>query len=180
MKILPYVYVCIHKETGKFYIGSRLSNKIPAHDDLGKVYKTSSKYVKPIFDKFYYYVLAEFFHADDAWKFEQKLISENKNNPKIINISHFSEGSLCFHTVGRKRTQEEKDKISKNKKGKKRKPFTRRKKPRELKWFMCQKCGKLWSVSLVVGYNGAGLIRRFCSYVCSNRYRRTLVGKTYK
>jgi len=35
-KILPYVYLCTHKENGTFYIGSRTSNKLnlPSHKDM--------------------------------------------------------------------------------------------------------------------------------------------------
>ena len=39
--VLPYVYKITHKESGRFYIGVRLSNTIPAIFDLGHTYFTS-------------------------------------------------------------------------------------------------------------------------------------------
>lgn len=51
-KVMPYVYMGIHNETGEFYIGSRDNKhqKLPSHLDLQK-YRTSSKKVKPRFDE---------------------------------------------------------------------------------------------------------------------------------
>ena len=51
-KVLPYVYTCTHKESGKIYIGYRCANKLPSHLDLPK-YRTSSKIVKPKFKCIY-------------------------------------------------------------------------------------------------------------------------------
>lgn len=107
MPVLPYVYLCTHKETGQFYIGSRLANKVPAQEDLGLVYKTSSKRVKPIFHEFSYFVYAEFFNPEDAWEFEQRLIEENISNTLILNLSYYREGSVRFHTLGRVRPRKE-------------------------------------------------------------------------
>ena len=83
----PYVYRVDNPETGEFYIGSRFANKVSAVEDLGRLYFTSSRYIKPRFNEFQYQVIAEFFDRDSAYDFEQKLINENWNDPKILNKS---------------------------------------------------------------------------------------------
>jgi hypothetical protein len=85
-KVLPYVYKAVHKETNEFYIGYRGGKglKIPSHLDILK-YRSSSKLVKPRAHEFNWIILAEFFNAIDAFEFEQSLIEENWNNPKILN-----------------------------------------------------------------------------------------------
>jgi hypothetical protein len=83
-KTLPYVYRLDHPETGEFYIGYREANKKPSNIDL-PLYKTSSKAVKPRFGEFKWHIVAEFFDAESALKFEQQLIFENWNNPLILN-----------------------------------------------------------------------------------------------
>lgn len=90
-KVLPYVYICTHKITKEFYIGSRYSKKLrlPSHLDIIK-YKTSSKIVKPKFEEYDIKIVAEFFNGDDAYSFEHSLIWENWNNPLLLNKS-------CYH-----------------------------------------------------------------------------------
>lgn len=83
-KVLPYVYICVHKETEQFYIGYREDNKVPSSEDLPK-YKTSSKIVKDNFDNYTWQIIAEFFTGNDAYDFEQSLIFENWNDPNILN-----------------------------------------------------------------------------------------------
>lgn len=83
----PYVYQCVHKVTGEFYIGFRERNvKLNrfSHNDL-PIYRTSSKYVKSSFEEFDWIILAEFAEADDAYYFEQSLIYENWKNPLLLN-----------------------------------------------------------------------------------------------
>ena|ERR1035437_2682296 len=92
-KVLPYVYLCTHKETGEFYYGSRCANRTPSNVDL-PLYRTSSRRVNPIFTEFNYFIIAEFFDKDSAYDFEQQLIHENWNNPLILNDS-------CFHNCKR-------------------------------------------------------------------------------
>lgn len=92
IKKLPYVYKLIHKETGKFYIGSRTSKAI---DNLPEIdialYKSSSSVVKSMgFENFDVEILAIFFDPLEAYKFEQLLIHENFNDPNIIN-------NVCHH-----------------------------------------------------------------------------------
>lgn len=85
-KPMPYVYIVTNKETGEFYIGYRSNNSLPSNEDLPK-YKTSSKYVKPIFYKFEYTIIAEFLDGDSAYDYEQFLIYENWLNPLLLNKS---------------------------------------------------------------------------------------------
>lgn len=88
MNIYPYVYRCEHKITKEFYYGSRVANKLPAELDFPK-YKTSSNKVKPIFEQFDWFIVAEFFDADSAYEFEQELIYETWDSPISLNASCF-------------------------------------------------------------------------------------------
>ena len=85
-KVLPYVYICIHKVTKHYYIGSRTSSqlKYPSNIDLPK-YKTSSKIVKPIFEEFDWYIIAEFFEGNHAYEFEQEFIKKSWGDPLLLN-----------------------------------------------------------------------------------------------
>lgn len=110
-KILPYVYMGIHKTTKQFYIGYRenKNRKLPSHLDLQK-YRTSSTTVKPMFDEFDWFIIAEFFDGVDAYEFEQLYIQENIKNPLIINKIYYTSGKqfrVQFHS------EETKSKISK-------------------------------------------------------------------
>jgi hypothetical protein len=84
-KVLPYVYRLTHRTTGQFYIGFRCANKLPSSRDLGKIYFTSSKFVKSNFLEFDLFIIAEFFDKDSAYEFEQKIIKENFDHPLILN-----------------------------------------------------------------------------------------------
>ncbi len=89
-KVMPYVYMGIHKITGEFYIGSRgnkTTQKLPSHLDLYQ-YRTSSKKVKPRFDEFDWHIVAEFFDAKDAYTFEQQLIFDHWDNRLRLNDRH--------------------------------------------------------------------------------------------
>ena len=122
-KVLSYVYLGRHKDTDNFYIGSR-ANKLqsdPSHIDLQK-YRTSSTIVKPAFDEFEWHIIAEFFDGADAYDFEQKLISENWNDPLLLNGYHHHGAKGKFNTIGRKHSSESKSKMSIS--GKNRKPIT--------------------------------------------------------
>lgn len=85
----PYVYKCIHKVTGEFYFGYRSQNKMDAELDLGHVYFTSSKIVKPIFDQFDYTILARFDTKFEAHTFEQSMIKEHWDDPLLLNRAMF-------------------------------------------------------------------------------------------
>lgn len=100
-KALPYVYICTHKITGEFYIGSRTSKniKLPPHLDLPK-YKTSSKRVKPRFNEFDWIILAEFFTSDAAYEFEQETIFTFIHDALCLNTS-------CYHSKQKFKTTKE-------------------------------------------------------------------------
>lgn len=90
-KSMPYVYMCIHKETKKFYIGYRCANTIhnrPSHLDLPK-YKSSNPEIKKNFNEYDWFIVAEFFHSDSAYDYEQQLIHDNWYNPLLMNKSCF-------------------------------------------------------------------------------------------
>lgn len=114
-RVLPYVYMCIHRETGEFYIGSRANKKqtLPSHLDLPR-YKTSSKKVKPRFDEFDWFIVAEFFAPIDAYTFEQQMIFENWDNPLKLNDACYFSNKRLFTTIHKsyKHTAETKAKIS--------------------------------------------------------------------
>jgi ssDNA-binding Zn-finger/Zn-ribbon topoisomerase 1 len=100
----------IHIESRQFYIGYREYNvklNTPSHVDLFN-YRTSSTEVKPIFDQYDWYIIAEFWLGIDAYDFEQLLIFENWDNPLLLNYS-------CFH--GKPRFRREKDPWNKGKTG---------------------------------------------------------------
>lgn len=82
-KVLPYVYMCIEKETGNFYIGYRYANKVPSTEDFGTHYFSSNEYVNQNFDKFDYCIVAEFFDRVGAYKFEAELINETYGDKQI-------------------------------------------------------------------------------------------------
>lgn len=111
-KSMPYVYMCIHKETKKFYIGYRCANTShnrPSHLDFPK-YKSSNLDIKHNFNEYDWYIIAEFFDSDSAYDYEQLLIYENWNDPLLINES-------CFHLKkrfkGKPLTNKHKNAISK-------------------------------------------------------------------
>lgn len=83
-QVRPYVYICFNKETGEFYIGYREANTVPSHLDF-LTYRTSSTVVKPSFEKYDWWIVAEFITGNDAYDFEQTLIFENWNNPLLLN-----------------------------------------------------------------------------------------------
>ncbi len=81
----PYVYRCEHKISGRFYIGYRKANSMSAKFDLGTYYFTSCPEVRNNFNEYTYKILGEFKYAATAFEVEQKLISESRNNPLLIN-----------------------------------------------------------------------------------------------
>lgn len=92
-KIYPYVYKLTHRETGHFYIGYREANKIPSDQDILQ-YQTSSKHVKSMgFDNFEVEIIAEFFDAESAYRFENDLIAEDFRNPLCMN-KHYTTKEL--------------------------------------------------------------------------------------
>lgn len=117
-KPMPYVYMCIHKETGHYYIGYREANSNPSTVDLPE-YKTSSKKIRPNFENYNWHILAEFFLGEDAYHFEQQLISENWGDPLLLNQQHRYNAVNKFKTnKGRIHSEETREKIRNSLKGK--------------------------------------------------------------
>ena len=86
-KVVPYVYICTHKDTNQFYIGYREKNvklNRPSHLDLPE-YKTSSTTVRPDWENYTWTIIAEFFDPSHAYTFEQQLIYDNWENPLLLN-----------------------------------------------------------------------------------------------
>jgi hypothetical protein len=81
--VLPYVYRCVEKTTGRFYIGYRFKNTVPAKEDFGTHYFTSNSYVKENFDNFDFEIVAEFPDRKSAFAFETKLIKETRCEKQI-------------------------------------------------------------------------------------------------
>jgi hypothetical protein len=91
-KAMPYVYLCVHKKTGQFYIGYRCANvhhNRPSHIDFPK-YKSSYPNIKHNFNEYDWTILAEFFESGSAYDHEQLLIYNEWDNPLLLNES-------CFH-----------------------------------------------------------------------------------
>lgn len=118
MNVKPYVYKLTHRETGEFYFGYRRANKVPALDDLGKLYFTSSKFVRPNFKMFNIEILFEFTNADEAFWKEQELIAENAKHPLILNRKFQRKNTKVWVFCGHQ-SEEAKHKISAKLKGKK-------------------------------------------------------------
>lgn len=85
---LPYVYRCVERETGRFYIGYRFKNKVCAKKDFGVHYFTSNEYVKNNFDKFDFEIVKEFPDRKSAFAYETQLISETKSEKQINANKH--------------------------------------------------------------------------------------------
>lgn len=84
----PYVYLCTHIETKRFYIGYRRANNFSANDDLGIHYFTSSKEVRKNFSEYKFEILSEYDSPLMAYEVEQLLIYENRHNPLLINKNY--------------------------------------------------------------------------------------------
>ena len=84
----PYVYLCTHKETGRFYIGYRRANSFPSTEDLGVHYFTSSCEVRKYFNEYKFEILSEYDSALMAFEVEQLIIYESRHNPLLINKNY--------------------------------------------------------------------------------------------
>lgn len=89
-----YVYRVTQKSTGKHYIGSRKANDVG--DDLGKVYFTSSRIVRPLFqsnpNEFDVKIIRRFLDYKTALLFEHRLLQRVgvPQNPLFFNKSRMS------------------------------------------------------------------------------------------
>ena len=146
--MLPYVYICVHRETKEFYIGYRSQNKLSPEQDLGNKYFTSSKIVKPRFHEFETKILSTFNDKVEAHTYEQNLIREHWGNPLLLNRALFpmikhngsekqsdkaqkrmlennpmklqaNKDKARSRNLGKKHTEKTKQKMSKSRKGKK-------------------------------------------------------------
>ena len=114
----PYVYKLVHKNTGQYYFGFRCSNVVPASDDLGTKYFTSSRSIKELgFENFDRIILAEFFDKHAAFEFESELIADHINDRQCLNKA--LNGTLC--PIRKHTTLEHRQNLSKALAGKKRK-----------------------------------------------------------
>ena len=84
----PYVYLCTHIETKRFYIGYRRANIHPSTKDLGIHYFTSSKEVRQNFKEYEFEILSEYESPLMAYEVEQLLIYESRYNPLLINKNY--------------------------------------------------------------------------------------------
>lgn len=120
-RVMPYVYLLVHRETGQFYYGSRYTKelKLPSHIDLPK-YKSSSKFVKELgFENFDYFIIAEFFDGQDAWDYEQRQIKLHWGNPLLLNKQFVDVDDEKHRFVKPKeRSKEYRENLSKQRKGK--------------------------------------------------------------
>lgn len=81
----PYVYRCEHKTTGRFYIGYRKANILPAIEDFGIHYFTSCPEISNNFRDYSYEILSEYDSNLMAFEVEQRLIYEFRHNDLLIN-----------------------------------------------------------------------------------------------
>lgn len=94
MKARPYVYKLTHKSTGQYYFGFRCANKLPALQDIGVRYFTSSRTIKEMgFENFIIEILAEFDNKQAAFDHETSLIAEHIGDPS--NLNKALNGTLC-------------------------------------------------------------------------------------
>ena len=113
-QVAPYVYICTHKNTGKFYIGYRERNvSMNITSDLDfPIYRTSSKEINKKFKEFNWIIFAEFKTGIDAYDFEQQLIYENWNNPLLMNEScHYGKSRFRSDLKGIKKSEKHKEKL---------------------------------------------------------------------
>lgn len=88
--MIYYTYLAIHKATGYFYYGARCGNKLPPHQDLGRVYFTSSKTVKTIVEiegpeAFHWIVRKHFTTKEETFRWEYKVIRRMLKHNRILN-----------------------------------------------------------------------------------------------
>lgn len=113
-KCKPYVYRLEHKDTGQFYYGVRMVNKVPAHEDLFVHYFSSSKTIEKMGrENFLYEVVQEFDDRNSALAFEDRMIRTTASDQLSLNKARTSpEGKFYFYNEGRTFSEEHRRKIS--------------------------------------------------------------------
>lgn len=88
-----YVYRVTHIPTGQHYIGSRKSRGLPAYQDLGKRYFTSSKDVRSLFmsapHEFRIRIVSEHPTYRDAFLKEQRYLARTLGKYPLFNKARF-------------------------------------------------------------------------------------------
>ena len=116
-KIKPYTYLLIRKFDNKKYYGVRWANKNPAIEDVGKIYFTSSKIIKPDFKKnpsnYNIRLSWTFDTVHEAREYEKRVNKKNLKKPAWLNKN----ASLPIYNevhplLGKKRSDEFKKKLS--------------------------------------------------------------------
>ncbi len=126
MSILPYTYIIVNTTTSEYYYGSRFKNTLPARQDLGKRYLSSSKVIKAQIrdfglSAFTFTVLFEGEHSVDSYYWlEQLLIMTHIADPKCLNQQYVDPNTNTkkWSTAGLKTSDEVKLKMSIASKGK--------------------------------------------------------------
>ena len=116
-KIKPYTYLLIRKSDNKKYYGVRWGNKNPAIEDLGKIYFTSSKNIKPDFKK-----NTSNYKIKFSWTFDtihEARLYEKRVNKKVLRKSGWLNKNAfpaiyneVHPLLGKKRSDEFKKKLS--------------------------------------------------------------------
>jgi hypothetical protein len=126
---LAYTYFVRNKITNQFYYGSRGANvrhRVYPENDFWIRYFTSSSVINKLRkeygnDSFEYKILFQSENYEECYWYEQKLISENFNNPLSINKHYIdrSSGNTMFSMAGKTHSAETVEKISKSRIGNK-------------------------------------------------------------
>ena len=151
---LPYVYKLTNRHTNEFYIGMRSANKVPAEEDLGKKYFTSSRRVKANFQDFDLQIIAYFQDWESAFEFENQTIKSFWGDRLLLN-RHFQKNSSSFSMLGMKRPDVSIANLSKRK-------------PREIRSYVCMECSAIFEKEELCHWVPKN--KPFCSHSCSARY----------
>ena len=125
----PYVYKIKHKESGKYYIGSRTAKNIKHYSlDLGKKYFTSAKYIHDLgfnkdrlFEDFEICFINEFDNPEETLRHEHFLIYAHLrlNDNLCLNRSHRYFAKNMFYNSGISPSLESIEKCQSKRRGKK-------------------------------------------------------------
>lgn len=129
----PYTYLIKHLPTGTVYYGVRTANKLPAQEDLWKVYFTSSKKIQELvaadgLEAFEVQIRREFETPDAAVAWETRVLQRakvladdrwlNANVAGHILATPAVRAKISAYHTGRPKTEEQRRKMSEALKGK--------------------------------------------------------------